>query len=116
MSRCAQRNAEGFIAATKADIRTGGNEALYLPSPDYIRMPHLKAFENTGHYYATLLHECGHWTGHEKRLNRDLNTRFKTKAYAAGAGCGYWPIASRCAVLVRGDPTARSSGVSSAPR
>ena len=76
-------NAEGFIAATKANIRTGGNEALYVPSRDYIRMPQLKAFENVSHYYATLLHECAHWTGHEKRLNRDLKNRFKTRAYAA---------------------------------
>jgi antirestriction protein ArdC len=76
-------NVEDFITATGADIRHGGNEALYLPSRDYIRMPRLKAFENANHFYATLLHECGHWTGHEKRLNRDLKNRFKTKAYAA---------------------------------
>jgi antirestriction protein ArdC len=76
-------NAESFIAATGADIRHGGNEALYLPSRDYVRMPHLKAFERASHYYATLLHECGHWTAHEKRLNRDLKNRFGTRAYAA---------------------------------
>ena len=31
----------------------------------------------------TLLHECGHWSGAERRLNRDLKHRFGTKAYAA---------------------------------
>jgi antirestriction protein ArdC len=29
------------------------------------------------------LHELGHWSGSEKRLNRDLKNRFGTKAYAA---------------------------------
>ena len=32
---------------------------------------------------ATLLHECAHWSGAERRLNRDLKHRFGTKAYAA---------------------------------
>jgi antirestriction protein ArdC len=32
---------------------------------------------------ATSLHECGHWTGHKSRLDRDLKSRFNEKAYAA---------------------------------
>ena len=31
----------------------------------------------------TLLHELSHWTAAKKRLNRDLRSRFGTKAYAA---------------------------------
>ena len=33
-------------------------------------------------YYATLLHELTHWTGHESRLDRDLSGRFGNEAYA----------------------------------
>jgi antirestriction protein ArdC len=32
---------------------------------------------------AASLHECGHWTGHKSRLDRDLKSRFNEKAYAA---------------------------------
>jgi antirestriction protein ArdC len=34
-------------------------------------------------YYATTFHELGHWSGAEKRLERNLTTRFGTEAYAA---------------------------------
>jgi Zincin-like metallopeptidase len=34
-------------------------------------------------YYATTFHELGHWSGAEKRLDRNLTTRFGTEAYAA---------------------------------
>jgi antirestriction protein ArdC len=75
--------AERFIAATKADIRIGGSKACYVPSHDFIAMPPKAAFEEASKFYATSLHELGHWTGSEKRLNRDLKNRFGTKAYAA---------------------------------
>jgi hypothetical protein len=39
--------------------------------------------ENVSSYYATLFHELGHLTGHEKRLDRNLTIRFGTEAYAA---------------------------------
>ena len=74
---------ETFVAATQADVRIGGSEAAYVPSRDYIKMPLLMAFQNASSFFATLLHECGHWAGHEKRLNRDLSHRFGTRAYAA---------------------------------
>jgi antirestriction protein ArdC len=75
--------AQRFIAATGADIRQGGNEAAYIPSRDYIVMPPFGAFKTVEGYYATALHEAGHWTGAEKRLNRNLSGRFGTRAYAA---------------------------------
>ena len=37
---------------------------------DIIYLPTKQAFESTGGYYATLLHELTHWTGHASRLNR----------------------------------------------
>lgn len=33
-------------------------------------------------YYSTALHELGHWTGHDSRLNRDLSSPFGTDGYA----------------------------------
>jgi antirestriction protein ArdC len=72
-----------FVAATKADIRHGGSRACFVPSLDIVQLPARSAFVNTESYYATKLHELGHWSGHESRLNRDLKNRFGTKAYAA---------------------------------
>lgn len=74
---------ERFIAATHADIRLGGNKACYIPSQDFIALPHKHQFRGLEHFYATALHELSHFTGHETRLNRDLKNRFGTKAYAA---------------------------------
>lgn len=72
-----------FIDATKAEIRIGGNKACYVPSLDFVALPSRSAFKNPESYFATALHECAHWSGHEKRLNRDLNNRFGSQAYAA---------------------------------
>lgn len=56
------------IAATKADIRHGGNRAFYQPADDYIQMPHRHQFAGST-YYETLSHELIHWTEHSSRLN-----------------------------------------------
>jgi antirestriction protein ArdC len=74
---------EAFVAATNAEIKTGGNQPMYVPSLDYIVMPPAGAFRTVEHFYATELHELGHWTADATRLNRDLTNRFGTKAYAA---------------------------------
>jgi antirestriction protein ArdC len=66
-----------------ADIRHGGNRAFFDPTNDYIQMPNFEDFKSAGDYYATLAHECIHWTGHESRLDRALNEgRFGNEAYA----------------------------------
>ena len=75
--------ADAFAAATGADIRHGGDKAYFVPSMDFIVLPDPESFENVQHYRATKLHELVHWSGHGTRLNRDLNNRFGTKAYAA---------------------------------
>jgi antirestriction protein ArdC len=72
-----------FINATQADIRIGGDRAMYVPSRDFIALPPEQAFENRSHYLATALHELGHWTGAKQRLDRDMQWRFGTKSYAA---------------------------------
>lgn len=59
-----------------------GNAAFYSPSTDSITLPERGQFANASDYYDTALHELGHWTGHESRLNRDLSGRFGTPDYA----------------------------------
>jgi len=79
---------EAFVSATGADIHEGGGVACYRPYADYIQMPPRSAFIGsststpTESYYATLLHELTHWTGHERRLSRDFSRRFGDEAYA----------------------------------
>lgn len=75
--------ATSFIKATGADIRHGGDRAYYRWTDDFISLPNIDAFESYEHYLATSLHELCHWSGNEKRLNRELKNRFGTKAYAA---------------------------------
>jgi antirestriction protein ArdC len=80
--------AEAFTAATGADVRHGGDRAYYRRSDDHVQMPERERFTGsatstpTETYYATLLHELTHWTGHESRLDRDLAGRFGNEAYA----------------------------------
>jgi antirestriction protein ArdC len=74
---------EAFIQAIGAEIRHGGNRAFYQPTFDFVQLPDPGQFEGAPHYYATSLHEHGHWTGHKSRLNRDLTGRFGDAAYAA---------------------------------
>ena len=54
----------------------------YVPSGDFIKMPNKERFTSAANYYATLLHEMTHATGHKKRLNRDFSGRFGSEAYA----------------------------------
>lgn len=74
---------ETFFAATKADIRHGGNRAYYRIDADLIQMPELQAFRDTESYYAVAAHELCHWTKHTSRLDRDLGRkRFGDAGYA----------------------------------
>ena len=76
-------HAEEFFAATSADIRHGGNQAYYAVGPDYVQMPPFEAFRNAESYYATLGHECTHWTRHPKRIDRDFGRkRWGDEGYA----------------------------------
>lgn len=58
------------------------DRAYYNPEKDQIVMPERHQFATADLYYATLLHEIGHATGHEKRLNRDLSGGFGSESYA----------------------------------
>lgn len=63
---------DAFFAATRADIRTGGNMAYYSAGTDHVQMPPFECFRDAESYYASLAHEMTHWTKHSKRLDRDL--------------------------------------------
>ena len=58
------------------------DRAFYRSSTDTIVIPERGQFETADRYYATLLHEIGHATGHESRLNRDLSGAFGSISYA----------------------------------
>ncbi len=75
--------AEKIIQSSGADIRHGQeNRAFYRPSTDSIHLPDKGQFPEAAGYYATALHELGHWTGHKSRLDRDLSNPFGSEGYA----------------------------------
>jgi antirestriction protein ArdC len=75
--------AESFFAATRADIRHGGNMAYYSAASDHVQMPPFESFRDAESYYATLAHGMTHWTKHVKRLERDFGRkRWGDEGYA----------------------------------
>jgi len=76
-------NAEERIIKTGALITHGGDAAFYMPSMDRVQLPNKSAFVDPASYYATAFHELTHWTGAEKRLDRDLSKgKFGNPDYA----------------------------------
>ena len=73
---------DAFIKATGATIKTHGSQPCYSPILDTVTMPQWEDFTDAGAYYATLLHELTHWTGHKTRCDRDQSGRFGTPSYA----------------------------------
>ncbi|MFD1771368.1 ArdC family protein [Sphingobacterium suaedae] len=75
--------AENLIAASGAEIMYRiGDQAYYDAGLDRIVMPSRKQFDSSDRYYATLMHELGHWTGHKDRLDRGVLNNFGSSAYA----------------------------------
>ncbi|UTP40912.1 zincin-like metallopeptidase domain-containing protein [Phenylobacterium sp. LH3H17] len=75
--------AEAFFSSLKADIRHGGGQAYYMIGEDRVQMPLFESFVDPQSYYATLAHECTHWTRHPSRLDRDLGRkRWSDAGYA----------------------------------
>ena len=56
--------------------------AAYIPQLDIISIPPEDAFFSLEDFHGTLLHEMGHATGHQKRLNRELSGDKYSKVYA----------------------------------
>ena len=73
---------DNMVLNTGANIKHGGNSAYYRPSEDYINMPIKSDFNDEAGYYATLLHELTHWSGHKHRLDRTKGKRFGDTQYA----------------------------------
>jgi antirestriction protein ArdC len=67
------KNAENLVWASGATIRFGTSAmAFYEPKEDTIQMPERYQFKDQVGFYATMLHELTHWTGHESRLDREF--------------------------------------------
>jgi antirestriction protein ArdC len=79
---------EDFVANTNAKVEHDKPMACYSIKEDKISMPELSSFIDTKTctategYYATLMHELTHWTGHTSRLDRKLSNKFGDKHYA----------------------------------
>jgi antirestriction protein ArdC/phage/plasmid primase-like uncharacterized protein len=58
------------------------DQAFYRPITDSIHLPKRSQFPSADRYYATSMHELGHWTGHQNRLGRDLAQPFGSEGYA----------------------------------
>ena len=72
-----------LLAASGAQIEhQSGNRAFYSPALDKIVLPLKEQFPDPERYYSTALHELGHWTGHESRLNRPFINAFGSEGYA----------------------------------
>jgi putative DNA primase/helicase len=75
--------AEKIVAASGAKIAHDQEDrAFYTVVADKIHMPTRACFPTSADYYATLLHEIGHWSGHKSRLDRDLTGSFGSESYA----------------------------------
>ena len=74
--------AENILAASGAAIKHDqSNRAFYRYAEDAIHLPPKENFDAPDKYYSTALHELGHWTRHESRLNRE-NGPFGSETYA----------------------------------
>ena len=66
----------------ESKIVYGGYRAYYKSTTDEVHLPKREDFKSMQDFYATALHEIGHSTGHESRLNRVLSNRFGSENYA----------------------------------
>ena len=75
--------AESILEKSGAKIsHDQADMAFYSSSTDEIHLPPKSNFDAPDKYYATALHELGHWAGHESRLNRDMSGPFGSEKYA----------------------------------
>jgi antirestriction protein ArdC/phage/plasmid primase-like uncharacterized protein/head-tail adaptor len=75
--------AEEVITASNVKVNHGTqNRGYYRSDVDEVFLPPKSAFPTAHKYYATVLHELGHATGHKSRLKRQLGNIFGSKDYA----------------------------------
>ena len=79
-----ERGEQLMAAMAKDGVRfaEAPNHAFYQPMADSISLPPREHFKSPETFYGTALHECGHATGHESRLNRSIQNPFGSIAYA----------------------------------
>lgn len=76
------KKAEAILQNSGAVIKHNQrNRAFYSLSTDEICLPPKDHFMGQDTYYATALHELGHWTGHASRLAREFGP-FGSEVYA----------------------------------
>ncbi|MBX3141521.1 MAG: DUF1738 domain-containing protein [Trueperaceae bacterium] len=93
-----------LVRKARVALVHGGTEAFYSPHRDEITMPEIGAFRNESSYYATLLHEVVHWTGHPERLQRRPAAGSAMASYAAEELVAELGAAFLCAALgVKGE-------------
>ena len=69
----AHKEAERVMKASGVPIQhVSGNRAFYRPGDDTVVLPEREQFPDADGYYQTALHELGHATGHENRMNRKV--------------------------------------------
>jgi antirestriction protein ArdC len=90
---------EALIRASGADLRLGGDKAFYAPALDYIQVPRPESYFEPINWHRTVLHELGHWTGHDIRIARDLSGAFGSKAYSREELVAEMTSAFCCAAL-----------------
>lgn len=76
------QRAEKLLADSQAVIVHGGPEAYYDQVKDVIHLPEMETFDSEVKYYQAAIHQLAHWTGHESRLNRNMEGRFGSIEYA----------------------------------
>ncbi len=80
--------AEQLMTAMREDglrFATHPQHAFYSPKRDEVSLPPRESFKSVEGYYGTALHEIGHATGAQQRLNREGITgghRFGSEGYA----------------------------------
>jgi len=76
------------VERTLKNMNLKVKESTFVQTPsynqlnDYISMPEFESYDNEYEYFATLLHEMAHATGHETRLSRDMKNIYGSPEYA----------------------------------
>ena len=78
-----------LVGCSKAVIDYGYDKACYSVDADRICMPALRQFKTEEDYWATLLHEMVHWTGHESRMDRFKQFSYPTEELIAELGASF---------------------------
>ena len=77
------KKAEDIIKKSQAKIAFAPiDRACYLPKQDKILMPKKEQFKTQEGFYSTMFHELSHWTAHKSRLDRPIQNKQGSKAYA----------------------------------